>query len=625
MYHSELKGAGEYPHWKIDNLMRSLGVDTEGNTSATTFEYIVVTAASFTRNQDNSFTPPNVVIYAKQKAPDVAPVDFLGRFIVYESYDRVNYTAVYTSSADESQHTHTPSANMLAMKVELYNPGMVLLDTKTIPVTVSGVNGTNTATVYIYQRSATTPSVPSSTVTYAFATGAVTGLTNGWTTSVPTGTNPLYVSIAYASGDGATDTIATSEWSAPTILAQDGANGANVAVVYIYQRAASTPSLPSATVTYTFATGAFSGLTNGWQGSVPAANGNPLYVSTAVANSSTATASILSTAWASPTILAQDGAQGPTGAAAVVYSVSPSTSNIVRDETGSISPSSVTFSFFNITGSTQTAYAGRWKIYETNDGVTWTLTSTATSDATSTVYSPTPTVLGVKCELYLAGGTTTLLAWQTVMVVTDGTFDYANIGEWKTAIIEAGGISLDKAGEEGAVLNGTLVADNIGAGTITALVQLIAPIIDLQGAGAENSMRLDANGLVIRDAAGNTQMQLSIDGMTMNGVQTITNDTNSVTIDSYGVHVGARDDNGNYTGANSQLLASMLQFLYQNEVRVEIGSDATSINKALLSGGTVIQDSLCVPDTIAVGVDGSTSNDLVVKRNAGVVTIDWVI
>jgi hypothetical protein len=53
---------------------------------------------------------------------------------------------------------------------------------------VSGTNGAagvNTATIYLYRRLAATPAIPSATITYTFATGAVTGITNSWTTTVP--------------------------------------------------------------------------------------------------------------------------------------------------------------------------------------------------------------------------------------------------------------------------------------------------------------------------------------------------------------------------------------------------------------------------------------------------------
>ena len=89
----------------------------------------------------------------------------------------------------------------------------------------NGVDGLNSATVYIYQRSASAPTLPSAATTYTFSTKALTGLNNGWTTTIPTGTNPIYVSTATAVANTATDTIAATEWAAVQILAQNGAQG----------------------------------------------------------------------------------------------------------------------------------------------------------------------------------------------------------------------------------------------------------------------------------------------------------------------------------------------------------------------------------------------------------------
>jgi hypothetical protein len=186
-----------------------------------------------------------------------------------------------------------------------------------------GASGANVATVFIYRRAATSPTLPSATTTFTFATGVLTGLNNGWTQDPPaTDGNPLWVSVATASGTGASDTIAAGEWAGAVILVEDGADGTNgangangtdglnVASVFLYQRAASAPSVPGSTTTYTFATGVLSGSLGGWTQTVPTTDGNPLYVTIATAISSGATDDITSGEWAAVAILAQDGADG---------------------------------------------------------------------------------------------------------------------------------------------------------------------------------------------------------------------------------------------------------------------------------------------------------------------------
>lgn len=88
-----------------------------------------------------------------------------------------------------------------------------------------GTNGLNVATVYLYKRAASKPSVPSSNVTYRFSDGYVSGLSNGWDSKIPSGTTPLYMILATASSKGSTDTISPSEWTAPEIFSQNGEDG----------------------------------------------------------------------------------------------------------------------------------------------------------------------------------------------------------------------------------------------------------------------------------------------------------------------------------------------------------------------------------------------------------------
>ena len=190
----------------------------------------------------------------------------------------------------------------------------------------SGGGGGNSASIFIYQRAASAPTLPSATTTFTFATSVLTGLNNGWTQTIPGGTNPIYVSTATAFSTGATDSITAGEWAAAQILAQNGADGGiggNSAPVLIYQRSASAPTLPSATTTYTFATGGLTGLNNGWQQGVPAGT-NPLYVSVATAFSTASTDTIAAGEWAGAVILVENGADG--NSIEVEYSIDGSTS-----------------------------------------------------------------------------------------------------------------------------------------------------------------------------------------------------------------------------------------------------------------------------------------------------------
>lgn len=191
-----------------------------------------------------------------------------------------------------------------------------------------GDNGYNTAIVYLYKRSSTAPTINWTTsLTYSFSKKSLTSnAPTGWykaISDIPAGTDPLYVTAATAYANTDTDAIAYTEWSTPTILAQNGTNGKNgtnglnVATVFLYQRATSAPNVPSGNVTYTFSSGAVSGLTNNWVKNIPASNGSPCYVTQATASNTDATDTIESKEWSAPVILVENGTNGSPGAKGV--------------------------------------------------------------------------------------------------------------------------------------------------------------------------------------------------------------------------------------------------------------------------------------------------------------------
>jgi hypothetical protein len=175
----------------------------------------------------------------------------------------------------------------------------------------SGSNGLTRVPLSIYQRAASAPAKPSSTATYVFATGALTGLNNGWLTAIPAGDLPLWACAATAASDVSSDTIAGSEWTDPV---QIGRNGSTVASVLIYQRtgSASAPAAPSANVTYTVSTSMATGMNNGWLASIPSSGGSYLWSAQATALTTGDTDTIAPGEWAVG-LLSQDGAAGATG------------------------------------------------------------------------------------------------------------------------------------------------------------------------------------------------------------------------------------------------------------------------------------------------------------------------
>ncbi len=219
------------------------------------------------------------------------------------------------------------SGNTAVITAQVIENGVTYLASTIIAKVTDGATGADgadgadaysNALVYAYKRASSAPSDNPGGVTYTFASGSITtpstdALSNGWTKSIPAGTDALYVTAASASAISATDTISSGEWATPVLFV---ANGLNAATVHIYQRNTTNtaPTLPSATTTYTFSTSALTGLNNGWTTTVPTSGGDYLFTSTATAVATSSTDTIASGEWAAAALMAKNGADGADGA-----------------------------------------------------------------------------------------------------------------------------------------------------------------------------------------------------------------------------------------------------------------------------------------------------------------------
>lgn len=191
-----------------------------------------------------------------------------------------------------------------------------------------GAPGLSAAAVFLYQRAASASSItkPTGTLTYTFATGALTGQLGSWKQSIPASNgNPCFVIQATAIGTGETDTISPSEWGTITELVSDGkngtdgkdgtdgTNGVNTAIVYLYKRDAAAATIDwTTTLTYNFTTKKLGTVPTGWSSTIPSGT-DPLYVTAATAASAENIDTITPDEWATPVILAQNGQDGTDG------------------------------------------------------------------------------------------------------------------------------------------------------------------------------------------------------------------------------------------------------------------------------------------------------------------------
>lgn len=259
---------------------------------------------------------PGQVVITWTNCPDV---DYKATELRYGGTDWASATYLWRGAGSEYQQARPANGTYTVRACHIDTSGNYSVAPASISVVVDNSidpSATKVVVIPIYRRSATSPALPSATPIYDFGTYLLSGLNNSWTTSVPAGTDPVWVSYATAAGT-TSDTIAPAEWSAPQILAQDGSAGVTTAAVALYQRT-TTSSAPSVvttgTATYTFASGGITGQPSGWTPAVPSSGGGYLWVIRATAAAVGAADTIANTEWSAPVLLAQDGATGGTGA-----------------------------------------------------------------------------------------------------------------------------------------------------------------------------------------------------------------------------------------------------------------------------------------------------------------------
>lgn len=165
------------------------------------------------------------------------------------------------------------------------------------------------------------------------------GVYTGTSSTAPT-SYTSYTWSRYAGQNGQDG--ATGATGATGTTGATGSTGLNQATIFLYSRTTSTK--PSSPTTYTFASGTLSPLPSDWSRSVPPNNGDPCYVTTAIAIGYGSDVTITSDAWSDPTVLVENGATGATGAEGYSPTVS----------TGTASDGSTTITVTNKDGSSTT-------------------------------------------------------------------------------------------------------------------------------------------------------------------------------------------------------------------------------------------------------------------------------
>ena len=90
-----------------------------------------------------------------------------------------------------------------------------------------GTDGRNSAVVYLYKRAESATIDWTNDLIYNFETKSITNVPKGWDEEIPSGTAPIFVTAATASSNTSNDSIPSSEWATPVILAQNGQDGSD--------------------------------------------------------------------------------------------------------------------------------------------------------------------------------------------------------------------------------------------------------------------------------------------------------------------------------------------------------------------------------------------------------------
>lgn len=119
------------------------------------------------------------------------------------------------------------------------------------PVCISGRDGSqstpglNQATIYLYQRSETTPAKPNVRTLYTFVNGTLSPIPSGWSRSIQTGSAPCWVTTAMAISTDTDDYIEPVDWAEPAIFAENGGDGSSIDNIVNYYAVSDTTNPPA--------------------------------------------------------------------------------------------------------------------------------------------------------------------------------------------------------------------------------------------------------------------------------------------------------------------------------------------------------------------------------------------
>jgi hypothetical protein len=296
--------------------------------------------------------------------------------------------------------TPTLSATSVSVTLSVTGTGLTTPITKTIVMVIasSGATGSSVYVGTVYYQTAIAPVAPTGG-SYNFSNNVLTAPALWSSTQPATTTTPTYACDFTFSG-APSSTVDATNWSTPYIEAVNGSSGNNGEyrdIIQLYLLSASAPIQPtSAQYTFTGNTiASITGGTAGWSLTQPTATTNAVYMTRALASTTTPNTAISLTSWSIPVIIAQIGAAGAPAYSAPTFYISNYGSTFRKDITGSIYPSSIIIETGYSNFKTSPAPTFQWKKNGTNiSGATsfsYTVPSTDYGSVSTNTYSCTVT------------------------------------------------------------------------------------------------------------------------------------------------------------------------------------------------------------------------------------------
>jgi len=201
--------------------------------------------------------------------------------------------------------------------------------TWTIPTTLStngidgqdATDGRSTAVLNVYKRSATAITTAPTGGSFNFNNSNLTPPTT-YSSSIPSGTDPVYVSTGLASVLGATGTDSTIPWSVPVLVfsnGEDGTSGKSLYEAYVFKRSSTEITIAPTGGSFDFGTNTLTPPT-GWS-DVPPPGTDALYISIALFSIVGQTGIDSSPVWSPPVLQAKSGTDGTNGQSVFKFSI----------------------------------------------------------------------------------------------------------------------------------------------------------------------------------------------------------------------------------------------------------------------------------------------------------------